>query len=476
MKFLGPIRGALVAAILPAAGCYHYRSQPILPPTLEQQYRARSLADPGLKEFVSAQPVGKPPSWPPTELSLETLTLVAFYFHPDLDAARARLVTSEASVITASTKPNPTIGGGVGYTNSTAAPYVLRFGLDWLIETAGKREYRTQRAQNITLAARLSLGETAWQVRSRVRSSLLDHLLASRELELLRREQETRQEVLKVYQERLAVGEVSRPDVDVIRTSITLLEVTMQRAAGLEQETRTALATALGLAPGALAGIRLRWESIETPPNESGLPLRSVQRAGLLNRLDIQRLLAEYAASENALQLEAARQYPDIRISPGYSFGDGNNSYSIGPTFLLPLRDRNKGPITEAEARRQESSARFLTQQAIAIDQIERALIRYRAALADFRAADSALRILLEDRERAVQAQVQAGEADRLTLVGVRLESVIATRARLNALRAAQTALGALEDAAQYPLESGIALPPAPEINPRPRMGGTVKQ
>ena len=210
-----------------------------------------------------------------------------------------------------------------------------------------------------------------------------------------------------------------------------------------------------------------RWDTFEAPPGEDRLQLTSVQRAGLLNRLDIQRLLAEYAAAENALQLEAARQYPDIHISPGYEFMEGFNSYLIGPSLLLPLRDRNKGPIAEAEARRKEAAARFLTQQSIAIDQVARGLIRYRSALADFRDADSRLRALIQDRERAVQEQIQAGEADQLTLVGVRLEAVGAVRARLNALRDAQKALGAVEDAVQYPLENGVALPPVPPTNPR---------
>lgn len=465
-------RAWLYLILLPLAGCYHYRPQPLLPPSVETRYRSRNLADPGLKEFIDAQNVGKPASWPPSELDLDTLTLVAFYFHPDLDAARARLAAAEAAVITASTKPNPATGSAGGYTDAAPAPYVLRFGLDWTLETAGKREHRTRRARSLSEAARFSLGETAWQVRSRVRAALLDHLLASRELELLRREQEVRREALKLYEERLAAGEISQPEVDVLRTSLTLVEVTSQRAAGLVQETRTALETALGVAPGALNGIRLAWKSLEKPPGEDALPLHSVQRAGLLNRLDIQRLLAEYAASENALQLEAARQYPDIRISPGYSFGDGNNSYFIGPGFPLPLRDRNQGPIAEAEARRQEAAARFLAQQASAIEQVERALIRYRTALADFRDADSRLRTLLEEREQAVQVQIQAGEADQLALAGVRLEAVAAARARLNALRATQSALGALEDAVQYPLESGIALPAVPTANPRERSGG----
>jgi hypothetical protein len=146
---------------------------------------------------------------------------------------------------------------------------------------------------------------------------------------------------------------------------------------------------------------------------------------------------------------------------------EGFNSYFIGPSLLLPLRDRNKGPIAEAEARREEAAARFLGQQAVAIDQMGRGVIRYRAALADFREADSRLKTLLEERERAVREQIQAGEADRLALVGVRLEAVAAAQARLNALRDAQTALGALEDAVQYPLETGVALPPLPPTNPR---------
>ena len=66
MRFVRPMRPALVIAVLPIGGCYHYRPQPILPPVLEQQYRSRSLADPGLKDFVAAQPVGKSSSWPPT--------------------------------------------------------------------------------------------------------------------------------------------------------------------------------------------------------------------------------------------------------------------------------------------------------------------------------------------------------------------------------------------------------------------------
>jgi outer membrane protein TolC len=129
-------------------------------------------------------------------------------------------------------------------------------------------------------ASRVALGETAWQIRSRVRGALIDNLLASGELEALRQEQQTRTEALKLYDERLAAGEISQPEVDVVRTSLTLIDVTMQRAIGLQNDTRIALETALGLAPRALDGVQLRRDTFESPPGGDRLQLTSVQRAG----------------------------------------------------------------------------------------------------------------------------------------------------------------------------------------------------
>ena len=60
---------------------------------------------------------------------------------------------------------------------------------------------------------------------------------------------------------------------------------------------------------------------------------------------------------------------------------------------------------------------------------------------------------------------VEAGEEDRLALAEVRIESAVAARARLDALRRVQSALGDLEDAVEQPLEPGSPLP-NPEIKP----------
>ena len=64
---------------------------------------------------------------------------------------------------------------------------------------------------------------------------------------------------------------------------------------------------------------------------------------------------------------------------------------------------------------------------------------------------------------------LEVGEGDRLAVAMARLQSAAAERARLDALARAQTALGALEDAVQQPLESDVTFPdplPLPRIQP----------
>ena len=41
---------------------------------------------------------------------------------------------------------------------------------------------------------------------------------------------------------------------------------------------------------------------------------------------------------------------PDVHLNPGYQFDQGDNKWSIGLTFDLPILNQNQGPIAEAKA------------------------------------------------------------------------------------------------------------------------------
>ena len=461
---------ALLAPAALLAGCAVWTPRPIEPATVAAAFRARRLDDPGLRAYLAANLPGAATRASGT-LDLAALTLVALYFHPDLDVARARVEVAEGGIVTAGGRPNPVVFLGPEYNADSlvtagTSPWLANVAIAIPIETAGKRGYRIERAEHLTEAARLELADVVWRVRSQVRATLAEHLFARRELELFEAEEGTRAESVAVMEKRLAAGDVSRPDVDLAQAELASTHLAARSAQTRLAESRASLAHALGLPPAALDGVRLVGPELDGVPAAPPASPAELQRQGLVNRADVRRALAEYAAAEAQLRLEIARQYPDLQIGPGYKYDQGDNKFSIGVSLTLPILNRNEGPIAEAEGRRRELSARFLAIQSAAIGDIERALDRYGAVLAEAREAEAAL-AAQGAREQAAARALELGESDRLTLVGARLGRALAARARLDALRRAHAAAGALEDAVQRPL--GDAAPPEPP-SARPRV------
>jgi outer membrane protein TolC len=332
---------------------------------------------------------------------------------------------------------------------------LLGFDFEVPIETAGKRAYRVEEARNLSQAAQFDLAETAWKVRSGVRAVLLDHLGAIRNLALLRAERETRSQQVTLLRKRLQVGDIARPELEASRLALLNTQVAVRAAEGRVAETRAALAAAIAVPVAALDGVELSWLEFEQPPSEQSLSPKLVQREAVLNRLDVRSALAEYGAADAALKLEIAKQHPDFQIGPGYQLEERNSFFTVGLAVALPVRNRNQGPIAEAEARRNEAAARFLSTQAQAIAQSEAALARYHAALRQLVEAREALTRLQSEREQMTTRAVQIGESDRLTLNGVMLERAAVAQAWFGTLVRAQQALGQLEDAVERPLEPG---------------------
>ncbi|MBI4564301.1 MAG: TolC family protein [Planctomycetes bacterium] len=132
--------------------------------------------------------------------------------------------------------------------------------------------------------------------------------------------------------------------------------------------------------------------------------------------------------------------------------------FVLGLSLELPIFNRHEGPIAEAEARRRHAGAQFLALQARVIGESEQALARYQGAIAALKEADD-LVTALEMQEKATRRAVEVGASDRLVLTGVRLQRIAAARARLESLRRAQTALGALEDVVQRPITPTGTIP-----------------
>jgi len=384
---------------------------------------------------------------------------MALYFSPEMQAARARLAEAEAAIVTAGARPNPIVDISPG----VPSPYLLTLDFAVPIETRGKRGYRIRSARSLDQAARFDLADSAWKVHSGVRRALLDYLLASRSLELFHSEEQIRTEQVRLLQERFIAGDIPRPELDLARIELSKTHLSISAAEGQVAETKAALAAAMGIPVAGIEGLDFAWTEVDSPPNTQSFSPQEIRRDALLDRLDIRRSLAQYAAAEADLQLEIAKQYPDVQIAPGYTFEERDNFFTVGLSITLPLFNRNQGPIAEAEAKRKEAAATFLQKQAQVIGDSERALAVYSAALNELAEADQSLRQLQDTQLRMTQLAVAVGEEDRLTLNGMQLESAAVARARLDALGRTQIALGDLENAVQRPLSPSDSFPLGPE-------------
>ncbi len=428
----------LMVTLFFGSGCVKYREQPLSARTEAAKFRSRTLAD------VASQAGHHGGAW-----NEEVLVRAALLLHPDMELARAQLRTAQAGIETAAARPNPTLGFNGQVTGNMLAgmaPWSLGFTLDFPIETAGKRTHRIAQATHLSQAAALQYATAAWQVRSRVRKNALDLYSAMARGELLRREQQTQEQTLKALDERVAAGEIARPDLIQSRLLYNQSQLLLRDSERLQAESRAGLADAVGIPARALDGVALDLQDFSRSPGN--VAVERLRTRALLSRSDVLEALAEYAASEAALRLEVARQYPDFHFNPGYLWDQGQHKWFIAPTVELPIFDRHHGPIAEAEGKRAQAAAKFRGVQMKASGDLDRAAAGYRGALKKLETAETLL-ASQEKQKHSAETLLQSGETDRLALLSAAVELDAIALSRLDALIEAQAALGALEDAAQ---------------------------
>jgi cobalt-zinc-cadmium efflux system outer membrane protein len=438
------------AVLFCLAGCaaQKYHAVPIDANLTASLFESRNLADPGLKAFEEENLGQVISPWPPKSWDLQTLSLAALYFNPALDSARARIASTKAGLVTAGARPNPTLSVAPGI----PSPYLLTLDFAIPIETAGKRAHRLAIARSLDQAARFDLADSAWTIHSAVRAALLNHVLAIRAVELFQSEEKVRDDQVRILEEIFSAGEIAKQNVDLARSERNKTHLALVLAEGQVTETKAALAAAVGIPLSAVQSLEFTWPGIDILPRPGSLSFEEIKRQAVLNRLDLRRSLSQYAAAEATLQLEIAKQYPDLNIGPGYTYEERHSFFTLGLSTTLPLFNRNQGPIAEAEARRVEASTSFLERQAQAITRSERALAAYSAALNE-QAEVQSLSKLQDSQLQLLQEAIRAGTDNRLSLDSVEIQSWVLARAQLDALSRAQKAFGELEDAVQRPLD-----------------------
>ncbi len=438
------------------AGCARFESKPLAPAETAAALEGRSLDSPQLRSFLETNLHRAFPEWPPRSWDFETLTLAAFFYHPSLDVARAQWSVAQAGVTTAGGRPNPVLSVVPGYDAQSLgalSPWFPSVTLDVPIETAGKRHDRIAQAQHLSEASRLNIASAAWQVRGTLRASLLDYSAARQRAVLLQKQLQLQQQMVKLLEARLEAGALARNELTLPRVALARADSDVADATRQAAEARVRIAEALGLAVKAIDGAEFEFPLAVDDAAGKEFASADARQAALLGRPDILAALAGYAASQSALQLEIAKQYPDITLSPGYQYDEGQEKWQLGLSLDLPMLNRNQGPIAETKAKRDEAAAQFVALQAKVIAQIDVALEARATALEQVGRLGQ-LAQLSHQETTAAEAQFSAGAADKLDLASAQLEASANDLALLDAQVKAQQAVALLEDAIQRPAET----------------------
>jgi len=444
---------ALTGACLSGCARETYRDKPLDPAATAREYERRTLSSEALRAYFDAQ--GQPVSpWPPARWDLTTLTLAAVFHHPEIELARARARVSSAETRTSRTRQPITFSVRPEYNTRVPegeTPWGLAVLVGLPLDFGGKRDKRTEQLKRIEEAADLEVGVASWRVRSRLRRHFVDLYGSDRTVRALELEQEERRRLLALMEKRQAAGYASATDVSALRLKVAETDVALKRSAIRREQAFAGVAEAVSVPLEELGRVKLDFSALATPMVPPGR--EEVSRTALLNRIDLRRKLADYAAAEAAVKLEVARQYPDVTLLPGYFWDADERIWSIAFLGLLPPTARTRALIRESEARREVEEKAFLALQTSVIAEADAAAARYRLAWE----AQSAARQQIDEaiaRRARTERQFERGSADRVELVQVRLDTVVIERAAVVAMLEAQQGLSALEDALQRPLDN----------------------
>jgi cobalt-zinc-cadmium efflux system outer membrane protein len=453
-----------------------------LPPEqVAATFSERKLDAPKLRAVLDAKLPARVGEWPRRSWDRADLLVAMLYYNDAVAEGRANFAVVIAGRRTVRERPNPTIALLTEYANegnqltqyatqNGGAPLWL-WGLtpDLPLDLGTRRSARIAVADATAQQARYEFMETVWGERAALRRAMLDVLMTEREVSLLEKVRVDRQSQLEMARHRLEAGAASHGDLDRLVADAVADEQRLHDARRRISAARSALAGTIGVPVAALDSVPLAWDRLEEPRDvDQGLIARWREEA-LLERADVHGAVLGYSVAEEALRLEVAKQFPQVHIGPAYTWDHGVHRLQFNLSMELPILNQNRGPIGEAEARRQQAGAHLEGTVATAYQEIDEAIRQWHLALE--RVADArgpvydAAQHIYEETER----EFEAGNNDRTDLVAARVARSLVELQIIDAVRTAQEALAALEDAMRRPLEGpeldiAAALTVPPEV------------
>jgi outer membrane protein, multidrug efflux system len=252
--------------------------------------------------------------------------------------------------------------------------------LSWELDIFG----RVRRNVEAAKASRQGAEEDLLAAQLSVTSNLANqyfmlHALDS-ESAILERTIATRQDALRIAEERLASGKTSELDVQRAKADVASDQADLYSVRRSRGELENSIATLSGQPASNLGLARAPLER-HPPAIPVGLPSTLLER-----RPDVASAERSVAAANSRVGVAVAAFYPDVRLTGATGFETANVGdifagqsliWSVGPSVTVPIFEggRNSANLQSARAQYQETVNRYRAQVLTAFQDVENALV-----------------------------------------------------------------------------------------------------
>ncbi|MBI2920659.1 MAG: TolC family protein [Planctomycetes bacterium] len=277
----------------------------------------------------------------------------------EIEAARGRRLAAEVPA------NNPELGfEGAQSVDGDATTAGL--GVSQVFELGGRRRKRTAVAEAGIGRAEAEARDVRREFQARARTAYWAAVAAERRVEVARRSAELADKVVEVAVARYEARQAAAIDVNLAKVRAGQARAGVRRAEG-EAESSRAEVLAFVADPGrAPEGWKL---SDGFPAERPAVDLAKALQAAHGDRPDLAALDAAGVEAGARIDLARADAAPDLGLGLGYEFerdrveGDGvdirdsSHSITFGVTLTLPVLNRRRGEIAEAESDRRRLAA-----------------------------------------------------------------------------------------------------------------------
>jgi len=289
-----------------------------------------------------------------TQITLEQAIDLALKNSPAIRGSRTQVEQSKAQEITANLRPNPVLlwdtqflpffsPGGFS-TDNLSQTSQFDLGIGYTFEIGRKRQARLLAAQAQTDVTTAQVADNERALKFNVAQQFIAALLAKSNLEFATQNLKGFQDTVRINEDRLKAGDISKNDFLKIRVQLLQFETDVSAARLAKVQALFSLRQLMGyqsVPHGYDISGNLEFHEIKS--DEADLEARALQE-----RPDFRAARLGVNAAQSQLTLAKANGKQDLNVSFNYSHAAGTSSGSFFFSLPLPVFNRNQGEITRS--------------------------------------------------------------------------------------------------------------------------------